>query len=70
MRLYQEAEKSYDKAIAIKPDKYEAWINRGIALTQLQQIQTSFSILRQSDRDSTEQTSSILQQSLHLCFAK
>ncbi len=48
MRFYQEAEKSYDKAIAIKPDKYSSWINRGIALTKLQRYEQEECILRQS----------------------
>jgi len=32
---YDEAIASYDKAIEIKPDDYEAWKNRGKALYQL-----------------------------------
>ena len=35
MQRYQDALASYNRAIAIKPDKYEALINRGIALTKL-----------------------------------
>ncbi|MBC6455787.1 MAG: tetratricopeptide repeat protein, partial [Hormoscilla sp. SP5CHS1] len=27
--------RSYDKAVEIKPDDYEAWYNRGIALDEL-----------------------------------
>lgn len=33
---YEDAIKAYDKAIAIKVENPEAWINRGIALTSLQ----------------------------------
>ncbi|MEG4282183.1 CHAT domain-containing protein, partial [Microcoleus sp. A006_D1] len=32
---YEEAIASYDKALEIKPDKHEAWYNRGIALRNL-----------------------------------
>ena len=34
-RRYEEAIASYDRAVAIKPDKHEAWNNRGIALRKL-----------------------------------
>ncbi len=36
---YEDAIKAYDKAIAIKVESPEAWINRGIALTSLQRYQ-------------------------------
>ena len=39
MQRYKDALASYDKAITIKPDKYEALINRGIALTKLHRYQ-------------------------------
>ena len=35
LKAYEEAIASYDKAIEIKPDKHEAWSNRGISLDDL-----------------------------------
>jgi tetratricopeptide (TPR) repeat protein len=37
VQSYEEAIKSYDKAIEFKPDLHQAWHNRGIALTNLNQ---------------------------------
>ncbi|KAB8321224.1 CHAT domain-containing protein, partial [Tolypothrix campylonemoides VB511288] len=36
---YDDAVASYDKAIEIKPDKHEAWYNRGIALRHLKRYE-------------------------------
>ncbi len=46
---------SYDKAIAIKPESPETWINRGIALTSLQRYQDAIASYNQSDRHQTGQ---------------
>ncbi|MER3435672.1 MAG: hypothetical protein C4288_20350, partial [Leptolyngbya sp. ERB_1_1] len=35
LERYEEAITSYDKAVEIKPDKHEAWNNRGVALSAL-----------------------------------
>jgi serine/threonine protein kinase len=39
LQKYEEAISSYDKAIAIKPDKHEAWNNRGNSLDELQRYE-------------------------------
>ena len=39
LQKYEEAIASFDKAIAIKPDYYEAWHNRGVALSELQRYE-------------------------------
>jgi tetratricopeptide (TPR) repeat protein len=35
LERYEEAITSYDRALQIKPDKHEAWYNRGLSLNQL-----------------------------------
>ncbi|MGM3305586.1 tetratricopeptide repeat protein [Anabaena sp. WFMT] len=39
LQRYENAIESYDKAIAIKPYKYEAWYNRGLALAELEKYE-------------------------------
>jgi tetratricopeptide (TPR) repeat protein len=50
---YAKALASYDKALETKPDKHEAWNNRGIALHSLARLGRSDSLLRQSLRNQT-----------------
>ncbi|MBS3025778.1 MAG: tetratricopeptide repeat protein [Dolichospermum sp. DET50] len=39
LKRYEEGIASYNKAIAIKPDKHEAWNNRGWSLAKLQKYE-------------------------------
>ncbi|RAM48686.1 MAG: hypothetical protein C6Y22_26465 [Hapalosiphonaceae cyanobacterium JJU2] len=39
LRRYEEAIASYDKAVEIKPDYYQAWYNRGVALGLLERYE-------------------------------